>query len=316
MKQIYFSMLTVLFGFTASFAQTYSNGPISTGAFAGDGTPAPAGYTWSQIQNANTTLGAGGSDTGTASFVVADDFVVPAGESWNITGVSGFAYQTNYTGTTSPFIGFRMAIFNGVPGEGGTIVFGDLSANAYADATDANIYRIGTTINTARKIWKIDSEPISHTLTSGTYWLAYQVVTATAVAGWIPPVTIEGEDAPPGSNGRQRNTENVWAPSLDGGSGVTNAFPFEISYSVLSTESFSENSFDVYPNPVNNELNIIGKGFDILSVAVKDLNGRVIKSSNFDGNNAQINVQDLTAGVYMVTIKSNAGEVSKKIIKK
>jgi hypothetical protein len=318
MKKIYFSIFSMVFGLTGLSAQNYSTGPLSTGDTHSLGTVAPTGYTWSELQNANTLLGAGGSDTGTASFVVADDFVVPTGETWNVTSVSGFSYQTNYTGSTSPYTGFRIAIFSGVPGDGGTIVYGDLSANVYEDATEANIYRTGATAaNTTRKIWKIDSSAFSHTLTAGTYWLAYQVVTATAVSGWIPVVTIAGEDNPTGANGRQRNTELVWSASLDVGSQVNNAFPFEINYTVLSTESFLENVFSVYPNPTENILNITSKGLDFTEATITDLNGRIVKKLNFDSAlETQINISDLIAGVYMLTIKAEEGEITKKIMKK
>src|SRR5215212_12081917 len=82
-------------------AQTYVNGNLSTGATAENGTAAPAGYTWSEVQHntgdltvANNTIGV----SGTGAFSVADDFIVPAG-GWNLTKLTVYGYSTNYVGT-------------------------------------------------------------------------------------------------------------------------------------------------------------------------------------------------------------------------
>ena len=50
-----------------------------------------------------------------------------------------------------------------------------------------------------------------------------------------------------------------------------------------------------------------------MSISVSDINGRMVK--NQIGADAQINVSDLNAGVYFVTIESNEGMTKKKFIK-
>ncbi|NMD29923.1 MAG: hypothetical protein GYA79_09440 [Bacteroidetes bacterium] len=52
-------------------AQTYTNGPLSTGATSSTGTAAPTGYTWSEVQAGNTNAGFGANIT--AGFTVADE---------------------------------------------------------------------------------------------------------------------------------------------------------------------------------------------------------------------------------------------------
>lgn len=73
----------------------------------------------------------------------------------------------------------------------------------------------------------------------------------------------------------------------------------------------------VYPNPVNNVINIANaENILVNGVEIVDLNGRTIKSSQFDGvANAEINVSDLASGVYMMTISSDKGTTTKKIVK-
>jgi hypothetical protein len=85
----------------------------------------------------------------------------------------------------------------------------------------------------------------------------------------------------------------------------------------LGTESFSSNSFTVYPNPARDLVTLEGSNnATIMSYKVVDLNGRIVKSmENISENSAQINISDLQSGVYMMTINSDNGSTVKKIIK-
>src|SRR4051794_15870819 len=84
-------MILILFLLgTTIHAQTYVNGNLSTGATSKSGVAAPAGYTWSEVQNnagvttvSNTVSGFTTSISSELS--VADDFTVPAGPNWDIT---------------------------------------------------------------------------------------------------------------------------------------------------------------------------------------------------------------------------------------
>lgn len=85
----------------------------------------------------------------------------------------------------------------------------------------------------------------------------------------------------------------------------------------LGVKDFSANRFSVYPNPsnglvtVNNTLNAL-----ISNVQITDLNGRIVKTDNFaSSTEIQVNISDLSAGVYMMSINSDQGSVTKKIVK-
>ncbi|MFP9113314.1 T9SS type A sorting domain-containing protein [Flavobacterium sp. RHBU_3] len=73
----------------------------------------------------------------------------------------------------------------------------------------------------------------------------------------------------------------------------------------------------VYPNPATNVVNISNTGAALINgVNVTDINGRTVKALSFDGvANAQVNVSDLATGVYMMTINSDKGSVTKKVVK-
>ena len=89
---------------------------------------------------------------------------------------------------------------------------------------------------------------------------------------------------------------------------------FKVSATSLSTQDFADNSFSVYPNPVSNVLNISNSNnFEIKGVSITDVNGRVVK--NQTGSLTQVNVADLNAGVYFVTIEAAEGKTTKKFIK-
>lgn len=75
--------------------------------------------------------------------------------------------------------------------------------------------------------------------------------------------------------------------------------------------------FSVFPNPANDVINIANaENILVNGVTVTDLNGRTVKSVSFAGvADAQINVSDLASGVYMMTVTSDKGSMTKKIVK-
>lgn len=82
----------------------------------------------------------------------------------------------------------------------------------------------------------------------------------------------------------------------------------------LDTNIISDKSFSIYPNPTTSILNISNtNNFEIKNISVVDINGRVVK--NESGAMTQINVSDLNAGVYFVTIEAAEGKTTKKFIK-
>jgi hypothetical protein len=85
---------------------------------------------------------------------------------------------------------------------------------------------------------------------------------------------------------------------------------------LLNIESvgISDDSFVIYPNPTTSVLNISNNSnFNINNISVTDINGRIVKSQT--GSLTQINVSDLNAGVYFVTIEAAEGKTTKKFIK-
>jgi len=92
---------------------------------------------------------------------------------------------------------------------------------------------------------------------------------------------------------------------------------FKVTAATLSIKDVVENSFSVYPNPTNNLVKISNtSSYLINSIAISDLNGRTVKSIKLNGEtSAEVNISDLSAGIYLMNISSDQGSVIKKIVK-
>jgi Secretion system C-terminal sorting domain len=88
--------------------------------------------------------------------------------------------------------------------------------------------------------------------------------------------------------------------------------------SALSLDEVTDDSgFFIYPNPATTEISISNKNLKgISSVVLTDTNGRTVKQNTFDNSSSvQVNIEDLSNGVYLMKITSEKGTVTKKMIK-
>lgn len=352
MKKI--TILVALLVVSSGFSQQiYTNGPLSTGAVSLGGTSAPAGFTWSEVQNntgstteSNTNAGFGAlfNNAGTNSLQLADDFVVPAGQVWNISSFDFYGYKTGYTGTAVPVDQARIQIFSSDPSVAGAIsVAGNMTTNVFdaANSGVTDMYRIFNSFvvippatsasapGTTRKIWRYRGN-LAATLPAGTYWVVFQFHDTAETASFFPPVTITGSRGAATANAKQNVVASTatgavlgWVNVVDGGNPATapdynQDFPFLINGTV-TTLGISEYDFSsaisISPNPAINTISISNtSGAIISSVEIVDLNGRLIREVS-TANISTINVSDLSAGLYLMNIKSDQGITTKKIIK-
>lgn len=226
----------------------YVNGPIATGATSRSGVAAPAGTQWSEVSNdlfsttaTNTTTGFGCQRVGVAmNNRCADDFIVPAGDTFTITKVIAYAYQFNYSGVPSPVIDANVQIWNGRPGDPGAVVVAGNPTSLPFMSVNVPLYRIsnsGPPSNTSpvltRRIWENTiTLAAPAVLTPGTYWVDFQI-DAGALGNFTPPVTFVGFRTVPGWNGRQFLTGSGWLDLLDVGNplsepDVAQDLPFQL----------------------------------------------------------------------------------------
>lgn len=93
---------------------------------------------------------------------------------------------------------------------------------------------------------------------------------------------------------------------------------FLVTSSNLSTNDVFSSKFSTYPNPSNGIVTLSNSdNIRINSINVTDLNGRTVKTITYSDAPAdiQINIGDLSAGVYMMNIDSDQGKAVKKIVK-
>ena len=90
----------------------------------------------------------------------------------------------------------------------------------------------------------------------------------------------------------------------------------------VSTQSPPKNTpLSIYPNPTTNLLNIDFKEpiTTDVKLTITDITGRVVYQKNYAktlvNNNLQINIQDLTAGLYVVNVFLDKENISRVISK-
>jgi hypothetical protein len=86
------------------------------------------------------------------------------------------------------------------------------------------------------------------------------------------------------------------------------------------SESTLNSNFSIYPNPANNNLNVMLTNSSSENVTVKIFNniGQLVKTINLGNTkdiNQQIDISDLSSGIYMVKTTIGTASASKKLIK-
>lgn len=234
----------------------FNNGPLITGVGNGAG-----GANTSALATLATppenTLGFGCQQVNGNR--MADDFTIPAGQTWVIDQITTFQYQTGST-TTSTMTGGTLRIWTGTPGTG-TVIFGDDTTNRLVDTAFTNIFRVTDTTLTAtnRPIMANALDVGGLTLGAGTYWIDVAFSGSLASGPWCPPVT------PGTGNALQSLAGGAFNPAQDSGSLAQKALPFLV-----------EGTFVVpAPAPVNNPLALILLGLALFGVGAFAVSRRV-----------------------------------------
>ncbi len=226
--------LCMLAAMPLAFGQVlYDNGPMSTGPTHNNGTAAPSGTTWSELQtNGTQTNGTLGysvnyqNSTSTGPLHQADDFTVGAG-GWNVTGFVVYGFRTNGP-IDEQFLTGVLRIWDGAPGaEGSTVIAGDLTTNILQNTSFSGMYRTGR--GSASTIRPIMAAALSFAapvvLSEGTYWMDYGLTAGGNT--FAPLVTRPGEVGAPGANA-MLFTSNQWFTMTDTNSGVNLEVPFQV----------------------------------------------------------------------------------------
>ncbi len=228
MKKILAFSLLVAAG-TAQAAAIYSNGPV---------VPTPGGF--SILAAPRTTFGFG--DQTVSGNAVADDFVVPAGDTWNISSINFYGYQTGAVGFT-----FQQATWSVLAGDANT---GTVVASGVTAVTNGGLvgYRAQTSAptDTSRAIFSVLADMSDFSVGAGTYWLRWSLTGTAASGPWQPPTSDNAV-----GNARQLTslTAGLYAPLIEIGSGLAPTLPFSLNGSI-----------SVVPEPTGWALMVAGAG--------------------------------------------------------
>ncbi|RRO20858.1 T9SS type A sorting domain-containing protein, partial [Flavobacteriaceae bacterium 14752] len=96
-------------------------------------------------------------------------------------------------------------------------------------------------------------------------------------------------------------------------------FDIRFDTTTLSNDDFELSGISIYPNPANDVLNInLGQNSSqIENFTLFDLNGRQIYQKQFEDNQTQenqIDVSQLSSGVYLLTVKTQNTQYNQKVI--
>ncbi len=270
---------------------------------------------------------------------IEDQYAVGAAGAISSDGGAAFLYGLGYSGTLSEAAGFpagekiaRSYTFNTQDGLGATStddVFSfvaakmDLEANkAYNIKFDVGIFNASTfdvlTVSIFQKGTDGNLDPatiediVTLTFTSSDFGTvqspSFEIPSSlytTGEYGILFTHTITGFDAAGASPGG-------WLAGV----GIDKITLVETG--VLSTNSVVASKFAVFPNPSNGSefVNFTGDNIQATGASVFNLLGKeVLKVSQNELANKQINISTLAKGLYLLNIETNEGVVTKKIIK-
>jgi len=119
----------------------------------------------------------------------------------------------------------------------------------------------------------------------------------------------------------QGATNRIYTPTTNGQYAVTvtvNGCSEKsecITFSTLSTETFTQDELKLYPNPVNDILTIQTTIDSHIDYKVYDINGKVITAGTVNDDTTIVNIKDIASGVYFIKMNSTSKSGTYRIVK-
>jgi hypothetical protein len=234
-------LLVILFLTSVSLnAQSYFNGNLGTGTVNKAGVAAPAGFQFHEMMNNignNTVANASLAFNASGVFTAADNFTVPVGQTWTISGMSFYTIQTAASVPTA----VGVAIRNGSPLAGGTVIAGNLATNVYNSSVPTNVNVITSSANptvapfastlNVTEIRTLFSTAV--VLTAGTYWVEWNITSPTPSFNVFSQVF--GSRTQPSYNALQKNGTAAYAALVDNGTPAGSPVPVDLCFKINYT---------------------------------------------------------------------------------
>ena len=108
----------------------------------------------------------------------------------------------------------------------------------------------------------------------------------------------------------------VYAP-LSTTFNATSCYTLKVQLGTATKELYTDNSLEVFPNPVQNLLNVdLKSNKGISEIQLFDINGIQVMSKRTSSVRSQMNLSKLSAGIYLMKVVKDGVVVSKtKVVK-
>lgn len=247
----------------------------------------------------------GWGPTNSPDVIWADDFVVAADEVFTVNQITlNMLLEPGNTLDDADIIFYKDSGY----GPGDEIAY--LSTVEVASSTI-----VGSAFGFDAHALVFDIDPIEFSGDEGTvYWVGF-ITSYVGATSYFEVTTIVNT---PNEVYVFDADEGFWIPGKDAFADPQDPSDFVMTVSgdcdVLSVGDNMLSKVSVYPNPTSDVLNVdTPSNVDVNSVALYDLLGKKV-NANF--NNGTINMSALSEGVYLLEVKTSAGTLTQKIVKK
>ena len=152
-----------------------------------------------------------------------------------------------------------------------------------------------------------------------TYEITQDGVTASAVYPYFQDANTVGADIPTGAvniTGFNFSTSKIGSTYLD-----YRYYIVPRSMNDFTTglpQYLTENDLNIYPNPVSDKLTVslCTNNFQVTSMSVFDINGKLINTQAVNDNQIEMNTQSLAAGNYFLRLSDGKNCVTTKFVKR
>ena len=106
----------------------------------------------------------------------------------------------------------------------------------------------------------------------------------------------------------------TWKYEDSQGNTTTQKQTVVVEEEVTGIQSFSENSITIYPNPADNQLNVVTETHTIKRISITDMAGSILIEKANIQRRETINISQLNSGIYIIRIETKEGHFSEKLV--
>ena len=152
-----------------------------------------------------------------------------------------------------------------------------------------------------------------------TYEITQDGVTASAVYPYFQDANTVGADIPTGTvniTGFNFSTSKIGSTYLDYRYYIVPRSMNDFSTGI--PQYLTENDLNIYPNPVSDKLTVSLRtnSFQVTSMAVYDINGKLVRTQAVSDNQIEMNTQSLATGSYFLRLSDGKNCVTTKFVKR